>query len=348
MGILQRALLFTVTLLLGLGLTLEVQGEEGASQSSRVNAGEYTLSGPYTHKNLSLFLVHGKDRIKATNLLTLAEAMQKKLVVVHETGNVSQLTIENTSPAFSVYIQSGDIVKGGKQDRVIGFDLIIKPRSGKVPLASFCVEQGRWQKRGAESVAQFQSSGKQVASKELKLAAKYKSNQGDVWNKVAQMQKKLEDSVGTPVKARASESSLQLSLENSRVEASAAEYEKALSGVVARHPDVIGYAFAINGKMNSADVYGSGKLFRKLWPKLLNATAVEAVSEGRTGAATTEASIEDVQACMVTADRATPSARKKVSAKMEMVTQEEGGNVRFDTVDKEQNGEWIHRNYIKK
>ncbi|MFX5484718.1 DUF6569 family protein, partial [Acinetobacter baumannii] len=61
--------------------------------------------------------------------------------------------------------------------------------------------------------------------------------------------------------------------------------------------DVVGYAFAINGKVNSADVYASHDLFKKLWPKLLNSSAVEAVAEGGkkvTKAATTD----DVRSCI--------------------------------------------------
>ena len=42
---------------------------------------------------------------------------------------------------------------------------------------------------------------------------------------------------------------------------------------------MIGYVFAINGHVNSADVYASRALFVKLWPKLLKASAVEAVAE---------------------------------------------------------------------
>ncbi|HEY9785821.1 MAG TPA: DUF6569 family protein [Candidatus Obscuribacterales bacterium] len=53
------------------------------------------------------------------------------------------------------------------------------------------------------------------------------------------------------------------------------------TNVVAGKRDVIGYAFAINGKINSADVYASNALFTKLWPKLLKSTAVEAVGEKR-------------------------------------------------------------------
>jgi len=46
---------------------------------------------------------------------------------------------------------------------------------------------------------------------------------------------------------------------------------------------VIGFAFAINGKINSTDRYASSALFKKLWPKLLKASAVEAVAEKKDG-----------------------------------------------------------------
>ncbi|MHC4916802.1 MAG: ARPP-1 family domain-containing protein, partial [Planctomycetota bacterium] len=50
------------------------------------------ISGPYTQGNLSVFLVHGKDRFAGKKILTLKEAMDQKKVVVHETGNVQQLS----------------------------------------------------------------------------------------------------------------------------------------------------------------------------------------------------------------------------------------------------------------
>ncbi len=41
--------------------------------------------------------------------------------------------------------------------------------------------------------------------------------------------------------------------------------------------DIVGYVFAVNGKLNSADVYPSNGLFRKMWGKLLTASAIEAI-----------------------------------------------------------------------
>ncbi|HKO35393.1 MAG TPA: DUF6569 family protein, partial [Pyrinomonadaceae bacterium] len=58
--------------------------------------GEYRLEGPFTHGNLSVFLVHGKDRVKGT-FLTLEEALIQKKVIVRETREVSRLTIQNVS-----------------------------------------------------------------------------------------------------------------------------------------------------------------------------------------------------------------------------------------------------------
>src|SRR5438067_3420560 len=164
------------------------------SPATRPVLADCKLSGPYTHGNLTVFLVHGADKLKNRAFLTLEEAMEKKVVVVHETENVNELAIENRGDT-DVYVQSGDIVKGGKQDRTIAMDFIVPAKSGQLPIASFCVEHGRWQQRGAEDAGYF-SYGATVPSKEVKLAAKRSMNQQEVWNEVAATQQKLSDSVG--------------------------------------------------------------------------------------------------------------------------------------------------------
>jgi hypothetical protein len=104
---------------------------------------------------------------------------------------------------------------------------------------------------------------------------------------------------------------------------------RALSGAPTGQSDVIGYAFAVNGRVNSAEVYASGDLFRKLWPKLLKASAVEAVAElekGKRGAATEQA----------------------VGQGNRAVTQETEENLLFETRDRKEPGAWIHRSYVVK
>ena len=74
----------------------------------------YRYSGPYTHDNLTVFLIHGADQIKDRDILTLEEALKAKKVIVHETKNVNQLAIENVS-GQEVFVQAGDIVRGGQR-----------------------------------------------------------------------------------------------------------------------------------------------------------------------------------------------------------------------------------------
>ena len=228
-----------------------------------VQPADFKFSGPYTHENLSVFLVHGTDQFKDKNYLTLQEALEQHKAIVHETSTVNELSVENLSSDEEVYIQSGDIVKGGKQDRVLHYDLMLSPHSGKVPLASFCVESGRWQGRSGESVSIFSGSSESLPTKEIKLATKYEHNQGKVWSKVAAINARLKESVGQDIKT-ASESSLQLTLEAPELQESVKPYVKKLISVVDGKKDVIGFAYAINGKVNSAEVYASHALFQKL------------------------------------------------------------------------------------
>jgi hypothetical protein len=98
-----------------------------------VAADGYRLSGPYTHENMSVFLVHGPETLEGKTFFTLQDGLELKRAVVHETSSVGTLTIENLSHDEELFIQSGDIVKGGKQDRTLLSDSIVGPRSGQVP-----------------------------------------------------------------------------------------------------------------------------------------------------------------------------------------------------------------------
>ena len=154
-----------------------------------------TIGEPFSHRNLQIFLVQGVAQLEDRHYVTLSDAMAKGIVVIRETGNVQELSIENTSKKLTVFLNAGDIVKGGRQDRTLTDDLILPPQSGKVPLAAFCVEHGRWTKRGEESPAAFSSNSKVLSSRKLKMASRYGLNQSDVWSSVAEQQSKLNENV---------------------------------------------------------------------------------------------------------------------------------------------------------
>jgi hypothetical protein len=351
----------------------------------------HRLSGPYSHKNLTIFLIHGSDvggRANNSAPLTLREAMEQKKVVVHETGDVNQLSIENVSDE-EVFVQSGDIVKGGQQDRVLAMDLIVPARSGRIPIESFCVEQGRWTRRGDEVATQFNASEKMLNTKELKIAAKHKASQQEVWENVAKSQEKMSAGVvalgvpATPPPAPAaapagggngpgisgdrssnsstseaaaydfsvtsalSRSSLQLSLENKRLKETSDEYLNKLSPIINGKNDVIGFAFAINGQINSADVYSSHALFKKLWPKLLEASVTEAISEFEKDKAHHQVTADEIKA-FLNESVAGKAETKDVTARVTMLKRETQKNLFFETRDRKQSSAWVHRNYIAK
>jgi sulfur relay (sulfurtransferase) DsrC/TusE family protein len=305
----------------------------------------YRLSGPYTHDNLTIFLIHGDDQIKGKDILTLDEALKQKKVVVHETKNVNQLAIENVS-TDEVFVQAGDIVRGGQQDRTIAFDMIVPPKSGKVPLGAFCVESGRWTQRGKEGHLSFSASTNQLASNGLKLAARKGASQKDVWDKVSKAQMDLKKSVKDEVQAGESKSSLELTLEHKKVVEAVRAYQLKLQFSPQCKKDVIGYAVVINGKVNNADVYASNALFHKLWPKLLKASAVEAVAE-KNDKKFESAKVDAVKAFLADAEKGKKS-EKKINERFRQVEQENAKSILFETSDRDKKDVSLRRSYIAK
>jgi hypothetical protein len=185
---------------------------------------DYGLSGPYTHDNLTVFLIHGPETLEGKPFLTLQEALEQNKAVVRETGSVNQLSIENLATDEELYVQSGDIVKGGKQDRTLPYDAVVEPQSGPVAIESFCVEHGRWSKRGGESSDSFSISSRNMK----RVAYSGKASQTEVWRNVAVTQDRLSKKLGDSVKDETSKSSLQLTLETSAVRSALTPYLQAL------------------------------------------------------------------------------------------------------------------------
>ncbi len=303
------------------------------------------LSGPYTHDNLTIFLIHGADK-SAKPLLTLDEAIDQRKVVVYETRNVNELAVENVSNE-DVFIESGDIVKGGAQDRTLKDDLILPSKSGRVSLNSFCVEHGRWTRRGNEDVRTFGEAHQAIASKQLKMAVKMQQDQREVWNQVAEAQARLSSSLRSDVRAAPSPTSFAMTLEAPAVQRSIDGYLEELAGIVKGKSDVTGFAFAIDGKLNSADVYGSHELFGKLWMKLLRASSVEAVTSNQPGKKFEPVSATTVKTALADAESGRGKATN-LTDRTEVVVKETAQNVMFETRDRAQHGAWIHRNYLTK
>jgi len=312
-----------------------------------------TLTGPFTHRNLQLFLIHGRTQLEQRPYATLSEALAKGYVIIKETGSVQELSIVNVSKEVTVFVQAGDIVKGGRQDRTVRDDLILPPDSGAVPLPAFCVEHGRWTRRGEENAAAFSANTKALSSKQEKLAARYGQDQSGVWAGVAEQQLKLNDNVsrltGRSVDTRssASESSLQLTLENKDLDLVEKEYLEKLDSILDGKTDVIGFAYAINGEINSAEVYNNKKLFRALWPKVLDAAVTEAVTECDADRQFPAMKPEEVKAFF---ERAVSGsvAERRVWQSTRVKTYTSPTTVLFETLDLDADSVWIHKSFINK
>jgi hypothetical protein len=333
------------------GLTGLARAAEPPKQTAET-APSYRISGPFTHDNLTIFFLHGKDQIKDKKILSLDEALKDKKLIVHETKNVQQLAVENVSTE-PVFIQAGDLVKGGQQDRIIALDLLVPPKSGKVLVGSFCVEANRWQKRGKEDVDKFNRSGDALVNNDLKRAARATGGaagmrggaQQRVWSGVSKAQMQLEGNLKTKVKAAASESSLGLTLEHKKLLEAVETYSKKLQGSLDKQTDVIGFAVAINGKVNNADVYANAELFRKLWPKLLKCSAVEAIAEKKDKLKVEPVKPEAVTTFLAEAAKGKKTEKKLIQELVE-VQCDAKNNILFTTRTKE--GAILRSSYVGK
>ena len=258
--------------------------------------GSTWFSGPYAHDNLAVYLIHREGADDGPVPLTLDEAMQQGLIEIVETGVVEELVVRNTGDS-EVFLQSGDIFKGGKQDRVLVTSMIVPPGSGDLAVDVFCVESGRWSARHGEEANWFSQSTARLPSTDgrialFKEAQRWSAPEGDrvAWTDGEELQSRLWESVGAvqadlgsammlDVADERSPSSLQLSLENANLAAALEHYESTLGSLAQGHRDAVGYVFAINGRIAGGDEFANGGLFRKLWTRQLTAAATEAIAQ---------------------------------------------------------------------
>jgi hypothetical protein len=325
--------------------------QAGVTRAETASEDDFRLSEPAIHGNLAIYFVLGKSRPGPVPR-TLQEALAGRSVEMRETGDVNRLEVENVGDE-EVFIQGGDIVKGGKQDRVLGVSLVLPPHSGPMSIAAYCVEQGRWSPRDGEDARTFASADAVLPSRESKLelagADPMRSathvRQREIWKNVAKIQGRLSSNLGTTVAAPRSASSLQLALENTRLEGARADYIKALQPLGEKDDDIVGYAFAINGRLNSADIYPSNALFRKMWPKLLRGSITEAIGERNAPAAPPPAA-PAVSSFLVDANRGRAAEKPLDDRGVADVRHSPAAVLSVAKPAAAPAGAWMHRNYL--
>jgi hypothetical protein len=108
--------------------------------------------------------------------------------------------------------------------------------------------------------------------------------------------------------------------------------------------DVVGYIFAVNGKLNSAEVYPSNALFRKMWPKLLQASVTEAISHRHADSDPTP--LSDIALAFLNEAAKGKASEKPLPAAVQLEVRDGDRALYFET--RRAGGAWVHRSYLAK
>jgi hypothetical protein len=294
--------------------------DQRAAQAGEVTpAPGYKVLEPIRHGNLTIFPVVAAKSYPTGEFLTLDEGLRSGEVVVTEAGNVqglirrgpvtatrsdgaqvNRLVLVNNSKR-PLLLLAGEIVSGGKQDRVIGKDRIVPAESDPVDLSVFCVEPGRWvatsEHFGASQAMYGRNAGGPVpsaappmammAQPSVRAKAMGDKSQAEVWDEV----KKQREAVSVEVAGSAPTVSTEIAQTSSYARVMENETVKKQVDEVARpieqnyqtlvrqlrDRNAVGVVVAVNGRIIWADVFASTDLLEKYWPKLVRSYASEAV-----------------------------------------------------------------------
>ena len=284
--------------------------------------GDWRLLDPVAYENITIFPVVSSSTQDTSPFLTLDEGLSSGAVIVSEQGaaglarsrdgrpvavpqynsgaSVNQLVLINRGKR-PLLLLAGELVSGGKQDRIIGKDRIVPVGSDPLPLDVFCVEHGRW--TGASS--QFDSS-KTIVHPSVREQAAVGQNQNEVWSAVRSgtlaapkartgtaggtpmppppPAKLSTEAIGDAIATAAPTQSYRKIYEQSRAGTSVDEFvvelerrfNRATLGLKGER--VVGVVVAYGGDVAWSDIFASGDLFEHYWSKLLRSYAVEAMA----------------------------------------------------------------------
>lgn len=254
---------------------------------------EYHVLPPVTKGNLSIFPVIGGPEYATAQLLTLDEGLRSGTVVVTEAGamqglvrpgtraqrqsgdEVNRLVLINNSER-PLLLLAGEVVTGGKQDRVIGVDRIVPPKSGPIDLSVFCVEPGRW----VASSDHFGVMKSMMAQPSVRMPAMAERNQQSVWMHVDSAIGSMTSAAPAASPAMHASTSYAKAMENPEVQKKVGSVSADYDGLLRelRKVGAKGVVVAINGRITWADVFASTDLLEKYWQKLIRSYAADSLT----------------------------------------------------------------------
>jgi hypothetical protein len=229
------------------------------------------IASPVAYRQLAVYpVLVGNYRGPEGRWLTLDDAVARGVLLVREKGggSVPVVIVENRSRDEHIFLMTGEVLSGGKQTRTIRNDVVLAPGQ-RVELSVFCVEAHRW-----EGKAEF-SAGRVLVPQSIQKELRRGADQNHLWSEIARNNQALEAENAT--------GSIELALKAGSVRVRLDEVRRA---IVPNLPEgTRGFIFIDRGRAVGAEFFGSERMARELFPKLLDSYAVDCVLLRRGGGA---------------------------------------------------------------
>ncbi len=227
--------------------------------------GRLSVREGYHYRGLTVFLVEVSRVADPTAYLSSEEALAGGTLTVREkgAGSVPSLIVENKGKE-AILMLGGELLLGGKQNRVLRHDALLPARSGPVELPVYCTEQGRWSGRGAVF-----DRRNPVAPLEVRGLAQAGRPQAEIWQSVSAYQTRLH--------VKSSTGDLQAVQDSPEVQKALKDY-RVHFGRHCWRPEAVGMVVARYGRIVGADIFCNARLFRKHRDRLLDSYAVDCIA----------------------------------------------------------------------
>lgn len=224
----------------------------------RVEVGE-----PQSYGGLTVFPLLDRGRPGGSGIRTLDEALAREWLDLREQdeARVGSVSVRNRA-SRPVLLMGGEILLGGRQNRIVREDVLLRPDSGWVSVPVYCGEQERW--AGPEPV--FKSGGTLVDPALRRMGALGESQDG-VWSEIRG--RLGEAGAAAPTR------SYQQVYEHDRVRARLDDYVAGMRRF--REPRAVGLAVACGPRLLGCDLFADPELLERLWDKICRSYAVEPV-----------------------------------------------------------------------
>lgn len=273
-------------ILLLLGSCVQDPSYSAVKDSSKVNPLSLLKEDnpEWRHEHLRLYPVVAAAAMLETNaslksLKTLSEAMKMPGFRVLERKQFGRseepwyhaLTIQNKT-RDTVLLLSGEIVKGGNQDRVIAHHEVILPMTVR-NVEVFCVEAGRSSYSDPSAPVAEREAGAfkgyfSIASPGVRRAVHQTGNQQEVWNAVATVTKANKAESATSAYTALDQESAEKAIRDA--------YLRQLTGKFSNRPEVVGVMAVCGNQIIGTDIFSTHELFERQYPALLHGYVAEA------------------------------------------------------------------------